>query len=93
MTEALKVQEDLGLRTKIKLQYPITIGTGDKLTELSVRRMTVGDMRQTVAMTNDGERELAIFARLTGLVPEDLDLLDFADYSQLQNLFRRLQGG
>ncbi|OAV09546.1 phage tail assembly protein [Moraxella catarrhalis] len=35
------------------------------------------------------EQELALFARLTSLVPEDLDLLDQVDYKQIQDTFRK----
>lgn len=80
----------------IKLDYPIRVQTenGEKLLEtLPVRRLTVGDLRAVAGLKTDAEQELAMMARITGLVPEDLDLLDLADYQKLQLFFRNSAGG
>ena len=37
---------------------------------------------------NEAEQGLAIVARITGLVPEDLDMLDLEDVNALQDTFR-----
>jgi hypothetical protein len=44
-------------------------------------------------LKTDAEQELAMMTRITGLVPEDLDLLDLADYQKLQLFFRNSAGG
>ncbi|MGK8265548.1 phage tail assembly protein [Moraxella nonliquefaciens] len=54
-----------------------------------MRRAKVGDLRTVGQMKNEMEQELALFARLTSLVPEDLDLLDQVDYKQIQDTFRK----
>ena len=54
-----------------------------------MRRAKVGDLRAVGQMKNEMEQELALFARLTALVPEDLDLLDQVDYKQIQDTFRK----
>lgn len=93
MNEAQKLQEDLGATQTVKLKYPVRLATGQTLTELSLRRPKVGDIRAAAHLNTDAEQELFIFARLTGLVPEDLDVLDFADYKEVQRVFRFMQEG
>lgn len=91
MTEAQKMQEDLGLSVTVKLFYPVKLATGQTLTQVTMRRPRVGDIRAVSQFDTDAEQELAMFARLTGLVPEDFDMLDIADYKQLQDSFRKMQ--
>lgn len=73
----------------IVLKFPIKNGLGETVSELKMRRAKVGDLRTVGQMKNEMEQELALFACLTGLVPEDLDLLDTADYKQIQDTFRK----
>ncbi|WP_369405790.1 phage tail assembly protein [Bergeriella denitrificans] len=47
----------------------------------------MGDLRAVANIENEAEQGLAIIARVTGLVPEDLDLLDLEDLQALQNCF------
>ncbi len=75
-------------KQKIKLDYPITTADGTEYTELSVRRVTVGDMRSVAHLKTDVEQEIAMVSRITGLVPEDIDLLDLTDYKKVQDTFR-----
>ena len=91
MNEAQKIQSELGATQTVKLKYPVRLATGETLTELKLRRPRVGDLRAVAHLSGDAEQELAIFARITGLVPEDLDELDLADYKQVQDWFRRSQ--
>ena len=93
MNEAQKIQSELGATQTVKLKYPVRLATGETLTELKLRRPRVGDLRAVAHLSGDAEQELAIFARITGLVPEDFDELDFADYKQVQDWFRRSQEG
>lgn len=83
------VAEQLNTHTTIVLKFPIKNGLGETVSTLKMRRAKVGDLRAVGQLRNDMEQELALFARLTGLVPEDLDLLDAADYKQLQDTFRK----
>lgn len=86
---AQKLHEELGVSKTITLKVPVTLGGGDRLTQLTVRAVTIADVRAVANLNNEIERELKIMARVTGLVPEDLDLLDYGDYLQLQDCFRR----
>ncbi|UOO82768.1 phage tail assembly protein [Uruburuella testudinis] len=91
MSDAKQMQEDLGVNKTVILKYPVRLPTGQMLTEVTLRRARVGDIRAVSHLSGDSEQELAIFARLTGLVPEDLDMLDIADYKVLQETFRTTQ--
>lgn len=86
---AQAINEQLGVHTIITLKHPIKNGMGETVSQLKMRRAKVGDLRAVGQLKNDMEQELALFARLTSLVPEDLDLLDTADYKQLQDTFRQ----
>lgn len=74
---------------KIDLKYPITKPDGSKLTSVTLRRATVGDLKAAQRQADKPEdQELALVARLTGLVPEDIELMDLADYKRIQESFR-----
>ena len=90
MNEAKQMQADLGVNTVVKLKYPVRLATGQMLEQVTLRRLRVGDFRAVSHLTNEAEQELALFARMTGMVPEDLDCLDLADWKQMQETFRRL---
>ena len=86
---AQAIHEQLGASKIIQLKVPVTLGDGCRIEKLTVRSVTIGDVRAVANIGNEIERELKIMARVTGLVPEDLDLLDYSDYFQLQDCFRR----
>lgn len=88
MNQAKQALGDLGICTEITLRYPITNAMGETVRTITVRRPRVGDLRAVAALSNESEQELAMFSRLTGWVPEDLDLLDLADYQAVQAFFR-----
>lgn len=90
MNEAKQVQEQLGVSKEIKLKYPVRLATGEMLEKLTLRRPKVGDIRAVAGLATDAEQELEIMARISGLVPEDLDELDIADYKALQEFFRNV---
>lgn len=88
MNEAKQMQADLGLTKTVKLKYPVKLATGQTLEQLEVRRARVGDVRAVAHIESETEQGLALIARVTGLVPEDLDMLDLADLNALQETFR-----
>ena len=76
---------------KIDLKYPIARPDGSKVASITLRRATVGDLKATQRQADKPEdQELALIARLTGLVPEDVELIDLADYKRIQESFREL---
>lgn len=85
---AQQLHAQIGAAKTITLIAPVTLGGGERIESLTVRALTIGDVRAAAHVSNDLLRELFILSRLTGLVPEDLDLLHFVDYQQLQEMFR-----
>ena len=83
------VQEQLGSYATITLKLPIKNGLGETVSELKMRRAKVGDLKAVGHIKSEVEQEIALFARLTGTVPEDFALIDLADYKQIQNTFRK----
>ena len=88
MTEAKQLQQDLGANKEIKLKYPVRLATGEMLEKVNVRRPRVGDLRAVMHISNEAEQGLLLVARVTGLVPEDLDELDLKDLEAIQATFR-----
>lgn len=86
--EAQKLQQDLGAGKLIELFCPVVLADGSRLERLTLRRAKVGDLRAVAHIEGEIAQELALLARLCGLVPEDLEALDFCDYKQLQDFFR-----
>lgn len=77
----------------ITLTFPITLGTGETLDTLSVRRAKVKDIRKMSEHKNDVDKEMHLLSALTGLVPEDLDNLDISDYAKLQEAMKDMAVG
>lgn len=86
--EAQKLQENLGVSKVIELFYPVVLADGSRLERITMRRAKVGDLRAVSHLEGEAAQEIAMLARLSGLVPEDLEDLDLCDYKQLQDFFR-----
>jgi len=72
---------------EITLSYPITLN-GQEIATLSMRRPKVKDTRAAdKAASDNAGKELYLFAYLTGCNPEDLEELDMADDSKLQDAY------
>jgi hypothetical protein len=75
------------MTTEIKLDHPLTID-GTAVGSLTLRRPKVKDQRNAEKAAGDqGGQELALFAALTGINPEDLEELDMKDYRKLQDAY------
>jgi hypothetical protein len=76
----------------VTLKYPFTAGAGQKVERLEFRRLTVKDLRAAneQAASNAALEELVLMSRSVGLVVEDLDAMDIADYKSAQEQFRLL---
>lgn len=90
MTEKL---DDLLVFRIITLDYPIKNGTGETITELKMRRAKARDIRRMSEKNTEAEQEFFMFSQLVGLVPEDIDELDMADYAKLQTAFKEMVKG
>jgi hypothetical protein len=75
----------------IRLNYPATFD-GVVRDTLTLRRPKVRDMRaaQKVAPGDEEGQELAIFAALAGVSPNDLEGMDLGDYHRVQDAYFRL---
>ncbi|WP_032092053.1 MULTISPECIES: phage tail assembly protein [Pasteurellaceae] len=76
----------------VALDFPIQDGEGNPITELKIRRPKVKDIRKMTGKT-DAEQSISLLAILTGLVPEDLDALDIADFKRAAEVVEKMQKG
>ncbi|WP_339079034.1 phage tail assembly protein [Pseudomonas sp. TMP9] len=79
-------------KTNVTLKYPFTTAAGQKVERLEFRRLTVKDLRAAneQASGNAAVEELVLMSRSVGLVTEDLDAMDIADYKAAQERFQKL---
>ncbi|MDR2821043.1 MAG: phage tail assembly protein [Desulfovibrio sp.] len=79
-------------RVLVKFDHPVQLA--DKvLDEVSMRRMLVGDViDHPLDGINDVKGEARLIAALCGVNPEDIRLLDFADYGKLQDVLLSFRG-
>ncbi|WES88057.1 phage tail assembly protein [Dickeya fangzhongdai] len=75
------------------LSIPYTTAAGVRIESLTLRRLQVKDLKavRKVSTVPDDWDDLLI-ARSSGLVPEDIDGMDLADYLALQKRFQQLTG-
>lgn len=92
-TEAEKMATEAE-KVVVKLLYPVTLANGETLTQVAVRRPTVGDsIRAKIKPgTQDAEGEVRLLAKLCDLNVEDFMLLDMADYFALQEILLSFLG-
>lgn len=73
---------------ELTLKYPFT-AAGKKIEKLTLRRPTVKDLRSVSRFGDtDEDKEIGLMATLAGMIPEDMDAMDAADYRALQDSFR-----
>ena len=78
---------------RIKLSYPFTTAAGTRIELVELKRLTVKDLKQVRKISkNPADWDEPLIARSTGLLPEDLDNMDLADYLQLQKRFQLITG-
>jgi hypothetical protein len=77
--------------SEICLKYPVQLASGKTLGKLTLRRAKVADLREASSGgASQEDQEVALLARLSGLLPEDVLELDLADYKALQDAFRSM---
>ncbi len=79
-------------KLNVTLKHPFITAAGQKVERLEFRRLTVKDLRAAneQASGNAAVEELVLMSRSVGLVLEDLDAMDIADYKSAQEQFRLL---
>ncbi|XXQ68994.1 phage tail assembly protein [Neisseriaceae bacterium B1] len=88
MNQAQQIKQELNGEITVTLKYPTRLATGETLNKVTVRRPRVGDLRAVMHIANEAEQGLALVSRITGLIPEDLDMLDLKDLEAIQGTFR-----
>ena len=78
--------------TILKLEFPFPDGQGNTITELKIRRPKAKDIRKMKGST-DIEQSISLLSIVTGLVPEDLDELDIADFKRAAEVVEKMQKG
>ena len=86
--QAKQITQNLTGETVVELRYPVRLATGQMLDKVAVRRPRVGDLRAVMHITGEAEQGLMLVSRVTGLVPEDLDMMDLKDLEAIQATFR-----
>lgn len=78
----------------ITLKHPFTTAAGVKIDKLTVKRATRGDLKAAHRRypNDEFEQENHIYGVITGMVEEDLDLLDIEDARALTDCFREQLG-
>ncbi|EJQ1720671.1 phage tail assembly protein [Salmonella enterica] len=75
------------------LKYPFTTAAGNSIAQLTLNRLTVKDLKQIKKThKNPTDWDEPLISRSTGLLPEDLDNMDLADYLELQDRFQKITG-
>lgn len=85
LPEYLKINDDYS--ADITLSRPADIG-GVKVTVLRMREPTVADQEIALQVaSSDASREIALFANLCGVAPDDLRKFPLRDHGRLQKAF------
>jgi|GEM_PF-2509149 len=74
---------------KIDLDHPFTTAAGQRIESVTARMLTVKDMRETSSEVGEDQVafELAMTARMLGMVPEDLDGMSTRDFMAVKRRF------
>lgn len=73
--------------------YPFMTAAGSRIERIELKRLTVKDLKQVRKMYKDpADWDEPLIARSTGLIPEDLENMDLADYLELQKRFQQITG-
>ncbi|MBN6131173.1 phage tail assembly protein [Escherichia coli] len=75
------------------LTHPFTTASGVRIEQIELKRLTVKDLKLVRKISKDpADWDEPLIARSTGILPEDLDNMDLADYLQLQKRFQLVTG-
>ncbi|HBG94701.1 MAG TPA: phage tail assembly protein [Chromatiaceae bacterium] len=71
-------------KTTIKLRYPLRVN-GQEVTEIQLRRPKVRDRLAVEKMSaSQAEKEVRFIANLCEMAPDEIEELDMADYTKIQ---------
>lgn len=88
------MEKKMDKRSEVEITLDFPVQLADRLLErVTMRRPTVGDtLDYPVRDTSDMDGETKLYAKLCDLVPDELRLLDMADYGKLQKQFLLFRG-
>lgn len=91
--ERTEITNDDGSLT-IKLLYPIDVPTGEKITEVTLKRVKQKAMKAIRNQHKKDPEEMgdAMLASSSGLTLEDIGEMDMADYTYLSERFSDMVG-
>ena len=77
------------MESVLTLKYPFTTASGQKIESVTTRRLKVRDLKAISEQSagNPAQMEVLGVARMTNLIPEDMDDMDAADYHVLKERF------
>lgn len=78
----------------ISLAHPFTTAAGEKVASVTVRRLKVRDLKAISRQAKGDTSDIEILgvAKMTDLIPEDLDSMDAADYQKVKTRFLAIVG-
>lgn len=84
---------DMRKEVEITLDFPVQLADR-KLEKVVMRRPSIGDL---LKHNINGENyqlkdDIAFYSDLCGLIPDDMEMLDFMDYEKIQDQFFRFRG-
>lgn len=93
--QAVTTLRNLRVYTTYTLKYPVDLPDGTRLTEINLRRMKGADQEAFENQRFDFEKDSYkitkfFIARLSTLVPEDINEIDGADITALSKLITEL---
>lgn len=73
--------------------HPFTTATGARIERIELKRLTVKDLKAARKISKDPDDwDESLIARSSGLLPEDMENMDLADYLDLQKRFQKITG-
>ncbi|KUM02928.1 phage tail assembly protein [Chromobacterium subtsugae] len=77
----------------VELLAPLMLGNGSRVSQLTLRRPKVKDVKLAARFgERQEEQEIGLAALLSGLAAEDIENLDLGDWRKVQESFRRMLG-
>ena len=77
----------------VELLAPLMLGNGSRVSQLTLRRPKVKDVKLAARFgERQEEQEIGLAALLSGLAAEDIENLDLGDWRKVQEAFRRMLG-
>ncbi|CAM3724336.1 MULTISPECIES: phage tail assembly protein [Xenorhabdus] len=81
------------MSTNYRLQFPYTTAAGVNIEEIQLSRLKVKDIKAARRISeNPADWDDILLSRSTGLLPEDIEQMDAADYLALQQRFQKIVG-